>query len=116
MEVVDITEVAEVCVLGLVVPGVTVSTVECELDGTTKAADINETDIDEEASVVTTAAGADRLGSAILLEAAVGAEVVTIADFGVIVTLNVGCAKRFEAGCAVLELPNQTTRGFQSAR
>ena len=101
--VVDTSEVAEVCVLGSVVPGVTVSTVDCVLDGTTKAADGNETDIDEEASVVTAAASATTLGSAIVLEAAVGVEVVTVADIGVIVMLNAGCEKRFEAGCAVLE-------------
>ena len=95
---VSTTEVAEVCVLGSVVPGVTVSTVDCVLDGTTGAADGYETDIDEEASVVTAATAAATLGSAIVLEAAVGAEVVTAADVGVIVTLNAGCAKRFEAG------------------
>ena len=54
-----------------------------------------ETDIDEEASVVTAEAEAATLSSAIVLEAAVGAEVVTAADVGVIVTLNAGCAKRF---------------------
>ena len=102
-EIVSITEVAEVCVLGSVVPGVTVSTVDCVLDGTTGAADGNETDIDEETSVVTAAVAAATLGTAIILEAAVGAEVVTVADVGVIVTLNAGCAKRFEAGCAFLE-------------
>ena len=102
-EVVSTTEVAEVSVLGSVVPGVTVSTVDCVLDGTTGAADGNETDIDKEASVVTAAAAATTLGSAIIFEAAMGADVVTVANFGVIVTLNAGCAKRFEAGCAVLE-------------
>ena len=102
-EVVDSTEVAEVCVLGLVVSGLTVSTVDCVLNGTTKAADGNETDIDEEATVVKAAAATATLGSAIVLEAAVGAEVVTVVDVGVIVTLNAGCAKRFKAGCAVLE-------------
>ena len=102
-EVVDTTEVAVVCVLVSVVPGVTVSTVDCVLDGTTGAEDGNETAIDEEASVVTAAAAAATLGSAIALESAVEAEVVTVADVGVIVTLNAGCAKRFEAGFAVLE-------------
>ena len=97
-EVVSTTEVADVCVLGSVVLGVTVNTVDCVLDGTTGAADGNETDIDEEASVVTAAAAAATVGSAIVLEAAVGAEVVTPAEVGVIVTLNAGCAKRFEAG------------------
>ena len=67
------------------------------MDGTTKAADGNETDIDEEASVVTAAAAPATLGSAIVIEAAEGAEVATAADVGVIVTLNAGCAKRFEA-------------------
>ena len=52
---------------------------------------------------MTAAAAAATLGSAIVLEAALGAEVVTAADIGVIVTLNPGCAKRFEADCAVLE-------------
>ena len=102
-DVVDSTEVAKVCVIGSVVPGVTVSTVDCVLDGTTIAADGNETDIDEKNSVVTAAAAAATLGSAIVLEAAVGSEVVTAADVGVIVMLNAGCAKRFNAGCAVLE-------------
>ena len=76
-EVVDTTEVAEDCVLGSVVPGVAVSIVDCVLDGMTGAAVGNETDIDEEASVVTAAASATTLGSAIVLEAAVGAEVGT---------------------------------------
>ena len=115
-EVVDTTEVAEVCALRSVVPSITVSTVDCVIDSTTKAADGNETDIDEEASVVTAAAAAATLGSAIVLETAVGAKVVTAADVGVIVTLNAGCAKRFEAGCAVLKRLSQTTRGFPSAR
>ena len=96
-EVVSTTEVAEVCVLGSLVPGVTVSAVDCVLDCTTGAADGNETDIDEEASVVTAAAAAATLGNAIVLEAAVGNEVVTASDVVVIVTLNTGCAKRFEA-------------------
>ena len=91
-EVIDTTEVAEVCALGSVVSGVTVSTDDCVLDGTTGAADGNETDIDKEASVVTASAAAATLGSAILLEAAVKAEVVTAADVGVNVTLNAGCA------------------------
>ena len=94
-EVVDTTGVTEVCVLGSVVPGITVSTVDCVLDGTRGAADGNEPDIDEEASVVTAAAAATTLGSALVLETVVGAEVVTVADVGVIVTLNAGCAKRF---------------------
>ena len=102
-EVVSTTEVAEICVLGSVVPGVTVSTVDCVLDGTTEAADGNETDIDEKTSLVTAAAAAGTLGSAIILEAAMGADVVTVADVSLIVTLNAGCAKRLEAGCAVLE-------------
>ena len=59
--------------------------------------------MDVEARVVTAAAAAATLGSAIVLETAVGAEVVTAADIGVIVTLNAGSANRFEAGCAVLE-------------
>ena len=70
-EVVDTTEVAEVCVLGSVIPGVIVSTVYCVLDGTTLAADGSERDIDEEASVVTAAAAAATLGSGIVLEATV---------------------------------------------
>ena len=52
---------------------------------------------------MTAAAAAATLGSAIKLEAAMGADFVTVADVGVIVTLTAGCAKRFEAGCAVLE-------------
>ena len=102
-EVVDTTEVAKVCVLESVVPGVTVSTVDCVLDNTTGEAEGNETDIDEEASVVTASAATATLGSAIVLKAALEAEVVTLADVGVIVTLNAGCAKKFEAGCAVLD-------------
>ena len=102
-KVVSTTEVAEVCVLGSVVPSVTVSTVHCVLDGTTGTADGNETDVDEEASVVTAAAAAATLGNAIILEAAMVTDVVTVADVGVIVTLNAGCGKRFEAGCAGLE-------------
>ena len=47
---------------------------------------------------MTAAAAPATLGSAIVLEAAVRDEVVTAADVGVIVTLNAGCAKRFEAG------------------
>ena len=101
-EVGDTTEVVKVRVLGSVVQGVTVSTVDCVLGGTTRAANGNETDIDEKASVVTAAAAAATLGSAIVLETAVGAEVVTVAN-GIFVTLNTGCAKRFKAGCAVLE-------------
>ena len=87
---------SEVCVLRSVVPCVIVSKVDCVLDGTTGAADGNETNIDEKASVVTAAAPAATINSAIVLEAAVKAEVVTVADVGVIVTLNEGCAKRFE--------------------
>ena len=52
---------------------------------------------------MTAAAATATLGNAIVLEAAVGVEVVTAADVGVIVTLNACCAKRFEAGCAVFE-------------
>lgn len=96
------TEVAEVCVLGSIVLGVTVSTVDDLLDGTTKTTDGNETNIDEKASV-TGAAEAATLGSAIVNEVAVNEEVVTVPDVGVIVTFNAGCAKKFEAGCAVLE-------------
>ena len=102
-EVVDTTEVAKVRVLGSVVLGVTVSTVDCVLDGTTRADHTNEKDIDEEASVVAAAAAAATLGSAIVLETAVKAEVVTVADVGVIVTLNAGCVNRFESCCAVLK-------------
>ena len=40
-EIVSTTKVAEICVLGLVVPDVTVNTVDCVLDGTTGAADGN---------------------------------------------------------------------------
>ena len=58
--------------------------------------------IGEEASVVTAAAVAVTLGSAIILEAAMGTDVVTVSDVGVIIPLNAGCAKRFDAGCAVL--------------
>ena len=89
-EVVSTTDVAEICVLGSVVPGVTVSTVDCVLDGTTGAADGNETDINEEVSVVTGAAAAATLGSAIILEAAMGADVVTVADVGVIKNVERG--------------------------
>ena len=97
-EIVITTEVAEVNVLESVVTGVNVSTVDCVLHGTTGAADGNETDFDEDASVVIAAAAAAKLGSAIVLEAAVKAEVVTAAYVNVIVTVKAGCAKRFEAG------------------
>ena len=100
--VVDTTDVAKVRVLGSVVPGVTVSTVDCVLNDKIRAADGNETDFYEEASNVTAAVSAASLGSAIVLETAVGAEILTVAD-GVIVTYTAGCAKRFEAGCAVFE-------------
>ena len=52
---------------------------------------------------MTAATAAATLGCAIILEATMGADVVTVADVGVIVTLKAGCAKRFESGCAVLE-------------
>ena len=64
-EVVSTTEVAAVCVLGSVVPGITVNTVDCVLDGTIGAADSSVTDIDEDASVVTEAAATTTLGNAI---------------------------------------------------
>ena len=101
-EVVSTTEVAGVCILGSVVQCVTVSTVDCVLDGTTGAADGNETDIDEEISVVIAAAAAAKLGGAIVPEIVVGAGLVTAVD-GVIVMLNAGCTNRLETGSIVLE-------------
>ena len=100
---VDTIEVAKIRVLWSVVPGVTVNTGECVLGGTTRAADNNESDNDENASFVIAAAAAETFGSAIVLETSVEAEVVIVAYVGVIVTLNAGWAKRFEAGCAVFE-------------
>ena len=102
-EVVDTTEVAKVCALQSVVTGVTVSTVDCVLDGTTWAGNGNETDIDEEVRVVTAETVAATLSNAIGIEAAMWDEIVTVADVGFIVTLSAGCAKRFEAGSAVVE-------------
>ena len=102
-EVVSTTEVAGVCKLGSVVPCVTVSTVDCLLDGTTGAADSNETDIDIKTSVVIAAAATASLGGAILLEIMVGAGLVTAVDVGVIVTLNAGCTNRLETGSIVLK-------------
>ena len=102
-EIVSTTEIAGVCILGSVVPCVTVSTVDCVLDGTTGAADGNETDIDIKTSVVIAAAATASLGGAILLEIMVGAGLVTAVDVGVIVTLNAGCTIRLETGSIVLE-------------
>ena len=97
------TEVEEVCALGSAVTGVTVNTVDCVVDGTTGAAGGNETNVDEEASVVTEAAAAATLGGAIVLEIVVEAGLVTAVDVGVIVTLNAGCTNRLETGSIVLE-------------
>ena len=102
-KLVSTTEVAGVCILKSVVPCVTVSTVDCVLDGTTGAADGNKTDIDEETSVVIAAAAAATLGSAIVPEIVVEAGLVTAVDVGVIVTLNAGCTNRLETRSIVLE-------------
>ena len=102
-EVVNSTEVAEVCILGSVVPCVTVSTVNCVLDCTTGAADGNKTYIDEEISVVIAAALAAILGGAIVIEIVVRAGLVTAVDVGLIVTLNAGCTNRLEIGSIVLK-------------
>ena len=102
-EAVVTTEVEEVCAFGSAVTGVTVSTVDCVVDGATGAANGNETDVELEASVVTEAATAI-LGGAIVLEIVVGVGLVTAVDVGVIVTLRAGCANRLETGSAVLRL------------
>ena len=96
------TEVEEVCTLGSAITDVTVSSIVCVLSGTTKAADNNETGVVEKASVVTAAAAA-RLGSAIVLETSVGAELVIGLVIGVIVTLNAGCANKLETCNVVFE-------------
>ena len=96
-ETVVTTEVEEACALGSAITGITVNTVDCVVDCTTGAAGGCETDVavgaadgvDEEASV-TTVETAARLGGAIALEIAVGAELVTSVNVGVIVTLNAG--------------------------
>ena len=82
--------------------GVTVSTVDCVVDGATGAADDNGTNVEEEASVVTEAATAI-IGGTIVLEIVVGVGLVTAVDIGVIVTLNAGCTNRLETGSIVLE-------------
>ena len=102
-EVVSITEVAGVCILGSVVPCVTVCPVDCVLDGTTGAADGNESDIDVETSVVIAAIAAATLGGTIVPEIVEGAGLVTAVDVVVIVTLNAGCTNRLEIGSIVLE-------------
>ena len=102
-EIVSTTEIAGVCILGSVVSCVTVSTVYCVLDGTTGAADGNETDIDEKTSVVIAAAAAATLGGEIVPEIVVKAGLVTAVDVGVIVTLNTCCTNRLETGSIVLE-------------
>ena len=94
----DTTEVEEVCALGSAVTGVTVNTVDCVVDGTTRVAGGNETDVDKEASVVIAAAASATLGGAIVLEIAVGAGLVTAVDVSVIVTLNAGCTNKLETG------------------
>ena len=101
-EVVVTTEVEEVCAFGLAVTGVTVRTIDCVVGGATGAADGNETDVEEEASVVTEAATAI-LGGTIVLENEVRVWLVIAIDVGVIVTLNAGCTNRLETGSIVLE-------------
>ena len=100
-EAVVTTEVEEVCAFKSALTGVTVSTVDSVVASTTGAADGNETDVEEEASVVTEAATAI-LGGAIVLETVVGAGPVTAVDVGIIVTLNARCANRFETVSEVL--------------
>ena len=101
-KVVVTTGVKEVCAFGSVVRGVTVSTVDCVIDGATGAVYGNKTNVQEEASVVTEAATAI-LGGAIVLQIVVGVGLATAVDFGVIVTLNIGCSNRLETGSAVLK-------------
>ena len=101
-EAVVTTEVEEVCAFGSTVTGVTVSTVDCVVDGATGAGDNNETDVEEEASVVTEAATAI-LGGTIVPEIVVGVGLVTTVDIGVIVTFNAGCTNRLKTGRIVLE-------------
>ena len=104
------TEVEKVLAIGWAITIITVSTVDCVVDGTAGAAGGCETDVavetavdvDEKASVMTEAAAAI-LGGAIALETAVKAELVTAVDVGVIVKLNAGCANRLETGSVVLE-------------
>ena len=108
-ETVDTTEV-EVCILGSSVTGVTVSTVDCVVDGTTGAAGGNETNVAvgavedgvEEASATTEAAAAI-LDTTITLETAVVAEFVTAVNVSVVITLNAGCANRLKTGSMILE-------------
>ena len=100
-ETVFTIEVEEVCTLGSAITGVTVKTVDCVVNGTTGAADINETGVVEEISVATKTE-AVILGYAITFVTAVGAELVPADSVGVIVTLNAGCANRLETGSTVL--------------
>ena len=79
------TEIEEVCAFESAVTGATVSTVDCVVDDETGAADDNETDVEEEASVVTEAA-TTIIGGTIVLEIVVGVGLVTAVDVGVIVT------------------------------
>ena len=97
----DTSEVEEACALMSAVTGVTVNTVDCVVDCTTGTADGSERDVDAVESVATEAVTAT-LGGAIVLEIVVGAGLVTAFDVGVIVTLNAGCANRFETGSAVV--------------
>ena len=90
------TKVEKACAIKSDVTGVTVSTLDWVVDGTTGTAEVNETDVDEAASIVT-AATAAILGGAIVLETAVKTEFVTAVD-GVIVTLNACCANKLETG------------------
>ena len=90
-EAVVTTEVEEVCSFGSAVTGVTVSTFDCVVNGTTGAADGNEIDGENEDSAVTEASTAI-LGGAIVLETVVEAGPVTAVDVCVIVMLNAGCA------------------------
>ena len=109
-EIVVTTEVEEICALGSAITSVTVSTVDCLVDGTTRAAGDFETnitvgaadDFDEEISVATEAEAAIH-GGACTFETAVGAELVTVVSVGIIDTLNAGCSNRFETGSEALE-------------
>ena len=108
-ETVDTNEVKDVYVLESVVTVVTVSTVDCVVDGTTGADCGCCTDdavgvadnVDADASVAAEAEAAI-LGSASKFETVLGAKLVTAILVGVIVTFNAGYANRFETGSEVL--------------